>query len=64
MINELRPEVLALGGGISKEGDNLLEPLRELVENEIYGNDEADMTKIVAATLGNDAGIIGAAYLS
>ena len=64
VINELRPEVLALGGGISKEGDNLLEPLRELVENEIYGNDEADMTKIVAATLGNDAGIIGAAYLS
>ena len=64
IINMLRPEVLALGGGISKEGDNLLEPLIERVQNEIYGNDPDDMTKIVAATLGNDAGIIGAAFLS
>ena len=64
IINILRPERLALGGGVSHEGPALLEPLIERVESEAYGGELLPMTEIVQATLGNDAGIIGAAYIS
>ena len=64
IINIFQPEVLCVGGGISKEGDTLLNPIREFVSREDYARDMKKRTKIVAATLGNDAGIIGAAYLS
>lgn len=49
-----------VGGGISKEGDYLLNPLREYVYAGDY-NKYREKTKIEAATLFNDAGIIGAA---
>ena len=64
IINLLQPEVIVLGGGISGASDALLlEPLRERT----YGRDMAKYslpkTTIVKAELGNDAGIIGAAFL-
>ena len=40
-----------------------MKPLREYVEKETYGNNEADYTKVVVAELGGDAGLIGAALL-
>lgn len=63
IINIFQPEVLCIGGGISKEGENLLAPLRKLVEKEQYTFGDIPKTQIVAAKLGNDAGIIGAAFL-
>ncbi|NLP45806.1 MAG: ROK family glucokinase [Epulopiscium sp.] len=63
IINVLQPEVIVVGGGVSAQGENLLVPLRKEVERQIYGSDKIK-TKIVAAELGNDAGIIGAAMLS
>lgn len=62
VINMLQPEIVVIGGGISKEGENLLVPLREYVKRNIYTK-EGPITKIMAARLGNDAGIIGAAML-
>lgn len=62
-INIFQPEVLCIGGGISREGDTLITPLRTLVEQERYTKHNDIQTKIVAAELGNDAGIIGAAFL-
>ncbi len=62
VINILQPEIVVIGGGISKEGENLLVPLREYVKRNIYTK-EGPITKIMAAKLGNDAGIIGAAML-
>lgn len=62
-INIFQPEIILLGGGISKEGDYLLEPLREYVFRYSYGHDFLPRTKIECALLGNDAGIIGAAML-
>lgn len=62
MINIFQPEVLCIGGGICNEGDTLLEPLRALVRAEQFGQD-GPQTLICRAKLGNDAGIIGAAYL-
>lgn len=62
-INIFQPEVLLIGGGISKEGDTLLDPIREMAKEHSYSKDESKQTKIMRAVLGNDAGIIGAAML-
>lgn len=62
-INIFQPEVLSIGGGISKEGETLLKPLREIVEKEQYSRHCDKKTLIKTAELGNDAGIIGAASL-
>ncbi len=62
IINTFQPEMLVIGGGISKEGDYLLNPLRELIQRNVYCK-HVPMTEIKAALLGNDAGIIGAAML-
>ena len=62
MINIFQPEVLCIGGGVSKEGDNLLKRLVPKVEKECYNRD-VEKTRICIATLGNDAGLIGAAML-
>ncbi|MBQ8396234.1 MAG: ROK family protein, partial [Oscillospiraceae bacterium] len=51
------------GGGVCNEGDALLIPLKEAVDKEIYTRNGAKKTEIVIASLGNDAGIIGAAFL-
>lgn len=63
LINTFAPEILCIGGGISKEGDTLIKPLEELVSREVYSRFSKRQTKIVTAKLGNDAGIIGAAAL-
>lgn len=62
-INIFQPEVLSIGGGISKQGEILLAPLREIVEREQYSRYSDKKTVIKIAELGNDAGIIGAASL-
>ncbi len=62
MINIFQPEVVLIGGAISKEGDYLLNPIRKLCETETYKHNGVH-TRIAAAQLGNDAGIIGAALL-
>ena len=62
IVNILWPEAIVIGGGVSKEGENLLAPLREYVHAHQYGR-ASECSKIVAAELGNDAGIIGAAML-
>ena len=60
ILNIFQPSKILIGGGISKEGDYLLNPLREYVYAGDY-NKHREKTKIEAATLFNDAGIIGAA---
>lgn len=63
VINIFQPEILCIGGGISKEGDTLLKPLQALVDEEDFARTNAVRTKIVTAKLFNDAGIVGAACL-
>ena len=62
-INIFQPEVILIGGGISKEGEGLLKPLRRYVFRYSYGSKLLKRTRIETAKLGNDAGIIGAAML-
>ena len=63
IVNIFQPEIICLGGGIANEKDNIIKPLKRLLA---YGNCAKEMmpvTDVKAATLGNDAGIIGAAFL-
>ena len=60
IINIFQPELFVIGGGISKEGDELLNPIKEFVYANDY-NKYMPKTEIVIAKLFNDAGIIGAA---
>ena len=62
-INTFQPDILCIGGGVCNEGDPLLVPVKELVASEVYTRMIPKNTKIVVAELGNDAGIIGAAFL-
>jgi len=65
LINILEPELICVGGGISSSWDCFAEPLQLRVEAEKYSRYSKGLpqTRIVRATLGNDAGIIGAAAL-
>lgn len=63
IINTFQPEFVCVGGGVSHEGETILNPIRKHIENERYSIHAAKQTKIVAAELGNDAGIFGAALL-
>lgn len=62
-INIFQPDVLCIGGGVCNEGDTLLLPAKALVKEEVYTRNSDKNTEIVIAKLGNDAGIIGAAFL-
>ncbi|MCC0660161.1 MULTISPECIES: ROK family protein [unclassified Clostridioides] len=61
-INTLDPEIISIGGGVSKASDIILDGIEDLVRKYILYKKE-DIAKIVCATLGSDAGIIGAAFL-
>jgi glucokinase len=58
----VNPQYFIIGGGVSKAGDFLFDQIREVFEK--YTQDQAkENVKIVPATLGNDAGVVGAAGL-
>ncbi|MDR0861757.1 MAG: ROK family protein [Oscillospiraceae bacterium] len=63
LVNTFQPELLVLGGGVSREGDDLyLNPLRELVARDEFRHGGA-RCRLEKAVLGADAGVIGAALL-
>ena len=62
--NLFYPEVMIIGGGVSRQGDVLVKPLQRYVSRNVYGSKYNPKIKVVAATLGNEAGIIGAACLA
>ena len=63
MVNVFQPHILCIGGGVCNEKEHLTVPLIEAVNKLQYTKNNTCKTKIVVATLGNDAGIIGAASL-
>ncbi len=61
LTHALNPDKILIGGGISYAGDSLFEPLRNYFSR--FTLDEANSNELITqAMLGNDAGIIGAAY--
>ena len=62
-INIFQPEIICIGGGISNEGDNIIVPIKQYVDGENYARNIEKKVQITTAKLGDDAGIIGAAYI-
>ncbi|MEG1942399.1 MAG: ROK family protein, partial [Angelakisella sp.] len=64
MINIFRPEKIILSGGVCAQGSALTEPLNAYTHRFCFGGDKVFIAPVITATLGNDAGIIGAANLT
>jgi glucokinase len=64
-INIFRPDVIVLGGGLSGQKDALINPLKAYLENNGYGfgGSHSPKVEVLVSSLGNDAGILGAAAL-
>lgn len=58
----INPNRFVIGGGVSKAGELILAPVREVFKQFAQAKAQEGV-EIVAATLGNDAGMIGAAGL-
>lgn len=63
LVAIFRPEVIMLGGGIAHAGDLILKPVNDKLKKCTHAGDEIGVPPVVCASLGNDAGIIGAAFL-
>ena len=63
ICNEFRPQAIMLGGGVCAQGDNLLNRLKKRMKAMHYGYQGTPKVELLIASLGNDAGIIGAAAL-
>ncbi|MDD7619347.1 MAG: ROK family protein [Bacillales bacterium] len=65
LIDIFRPEVIVLSGGVSKQGENLRQPLERYLEKFGYGFgvDKAPKVDVKISRLGADIGIYGAAAL-
>ena len=63
LVNILDPEVVIVGGGVAEEGAVLLDPARHAFLDAVEAPEHRPKVPILAATLGNDAGAIGAAAL-
>ena len=65
LVNILQPEVIAIGGGVAAAPRHLLlDPLQQYVHDNCYGRHVGHYPQVVRASMGNDAGIVGAALIS
>ncbi|HPE11494.1 MAG: ROK family glucokinase [Actinobacteria bacterium] len=60
----LDPECFVIGGGVSEAGDVLLASTVRAFSELVTGKEHRELPKIVIATLGNAAGLVGAADLA
>ena len=63
LVAALDPELVVIGGGVSAAGDRLLEPARAALQRTLVGASHRVVPDLVAAQLGPQAGMIGAALL-
>ena len=64
LVSVFRPELLVLGGGLSEAGEALLAPLRQELETASPSIPRGPKARLALASLGNRAGILGAAMLA
>lgn len=60
----LDPELIVLGGGVSRESDLFLDLARQTMRENIVGAGYRDVADVKVAVLGSQAGMIGAADLA
>lgn len=62
VVNIINPELLVVGGGVAQAGEMLIGRIRDEIKKRAMIK-QAALVKVVAAQLGEDAGLIGAAML-
>ena len=60
LLHILNPAVIVLGGGVTKAGPLLFEPILQVIQQRSFKR-PAELVEIVPAQLGDDGGLIGAA---
>ncbi len=63
LVNALNPEAIVIGGGAAAGWELFIAPLRDEINKRAY-REPAERVKLVRAKLGDDAGILGAAFLA
>ena len=64
IANIFRPEAIIIGGGVCAQGDNLIVPLKQKIQSELFGAEFGSPEVVLRiAELGNKAGLLGAAAL-
>lgn len=64
LLNVFRPEAVVLGGGVCNAGEYLRNLVEQYCEKYFYGMKNTPIPKIFIASLGSDAGVIGASCLA
>ncbi len=63
IMHLFNPEVIVIGGGVSKTGDLLFAPMREAVRAQVMDEAYTENLRIEQSALGDDVALIGAAAL-
>lgn len=63
-IHLFNPSIVILGGGVIAAGNLILDPIKKALPEYILGNSYLDQMQIVTASLGDNAGLIGALALA
>ena len=61
--NVFRPQVFVIGGGIANQGEIIINPLNDYMKKDLFASGMSPDVKVVAATLGNNAGVLGSVGL-
>jgi glucokinase len=63
LVNLLNPELLVIGGGLTKMGERLFEPVRRAIDLRAFAT-AARAVELRRAQLGDDVGLLGAAAVA
>jgi glucokinase len=63
IVNLFEPELVVLGGGVTRAGEQLLDPVRERVRRDAMGP-AAEASDVKLAALGDQVGVVGAAAIA
>jgi glucokinase len=64
LVQVVDPEVLVVGGGVIEAGDLLMGPTRDAFVEQLAARGRLPVAAVVAAQMGNVAGVVGAADLA
>lgn len=59
VICPIQPDIICIGGGMSSQGETLLQPIRKWLDNYSVYKESTKPTKLVPARFAGDAGMIG-----
>lgn len=63
LVNLFNPELIVIGGGLTKMGERLFDPVRRIVDRRAFRT-AAQVVKVVPAQLGDDVAVLGAAAVA